>query len=257
MVDYLQILNTNQGIFLADKQYLAEYLSGFYKFYTTEIACVKNTNSQYIAATLNYAKLVGINIQDIIFATDYEIPCFNKSAKIITKHDKTIIRQNTQAIFLDIHEYHIGFGVYMFHTKPILNPHTNNVVGILYNVAKYNTVNLLQTFSCMHNSYTALNNIPLDNPNITLGIKQKEVLACIKLGLKEDKIIAEFINKIKNTHHTPIAVNNTIQQLYKKFNVSNRDRLYQQLLSENYQFTIPRTLIKCGRYPINNSTNYF
>ncbi|MCC2644846.1 MAG: hypothetical protein K0R49_565 [Burkholderiales bacterium] len=257
-MNFMQILNTQQNKLYTDQEYLTEYIQAFYRIYTDEIACVRNIKSQYIAATDNFAKLVGVDPRGIIMKTDKDLPRhIAKYAQIFYKYDKIVWTMKKQITCLDINEYANGIGVYVFYKKPIINPHTGKVLGILYLAQKYKANNMVKTFLDMHKN-TAITHTPPDIINtdyeITLGVKQSEILFCMTLGLKEDKVIADFINQIKGSSYTNATINNAIKELYKKFSTNSRDGLIQLAFTGNYHLNVPKTLIKYGTYLMDSTS---
>src|SRR5579863_5764407 len=119
MQNFLQILNSTQSDVLTDKQYLEEYIRAFYKIYSNDIACIKNTISQYIAASFGFSKLMGLTSTKIILMSDSDLPCkIAEYADVFTNYDKKICSLKAQMTFLDINEYANGVGVYTFQKRP-------------------------------------------------------------------------------------------------------------------------------------------
>lgn len=256
-IKFLEILKSQQNKFVEDLQYLHEYIQSFYKIYSQEIACVKNCDLQYIAATQNFAKLIGVNLPEIILIKDKDLPyAISKNSQLSFKYDEHILKSKIQISFLDISEYSTGLGIYIFNRKPIINPFTKNVLGVLYVGEKYKLVNLSNSLLYMYgNNKKDINiinhNSIMRESKLILGLKQSEVLFCLLLGLREDKAIANFINNIKGSNYSSYTINNAIKELFRKFDTNSRDSLIQIAFSENYDSIIPQTLIKCGTYPIN------
>ncbi|MBP9741766.1 MAG: hypothetical protein KBD37_00240 [Burkholderiales bacterium] len=250
-INFLEVLNSQQNKFIDDQQYLYEYVQSFYKIYRTEIAYVKNYNLQYIAATTGFAKLMGVNLQEIILLQDSNMPYpIDNISKSYNKYDKDILKIKAEMSFLDINEYSTGLSIFTFYRKPIINIFTGNTLGILCYGEKYKANTLTKSFLDMHRN-SCDNRYVFNHKSLTLGLKQVEVLFCILLGLREDKAIATFINNIKGSNYTKATVNNAIQELFRKFNANSRDCLLQIIVLEDYPIIIPKTLIKCGVYPIN------
>jgi len=98
------------------------------------------------------------------------------------------------------------------------------------------------------------NSINKDLQNqITLGEKQMEVLFCLALGLQDDKSIAGFISKVRNTICNPVSIKRCVQVLFKKFDVQSRDSLIDFIISEKIYAKIPNNFIKKGSYIIDDS----
>lgn len=252
-IDYIQILANHKKDSLADHQFLKSYLESFYKIYAHEIAYIKNIDSKYVGATSSFAKLVGVKPLDIIMSTDFQLPCISNHAEFYNNYDKIIWNQKKQMTFLDINEWATGTDMYIFHKKPIINPYSGNVVGIFCYGEKYKNNNLLKTFLDMHRTHHKKHYHIYDTSTtkINLGAIQSEILFCMLLGFKEDKIITQFINNIKNSSYTKVTVNNAMKELFKKFNTNSRDKLIQLAFSENYHLNIPKTFVKYGSYLID------
>lgn len=251
MLDFLQIWNNQKRKQLPDKEFLEEFVLAFYEIFFNEMASIKNNKSQYIATTTSFANLIGVAVQDIILKTDAEIPSkFSKYADLFYEYDRAVEQLKKPISFLDINEYFNSIGAYVFHKKPVINPHTNNVLGVLYYVEQYKVTNLLNMLRKMHNPKSKIDHV---GRPVKLGTKQSEVLFCILLGIKGDKVIAHFINEIKGSCYTQQTVSNAVKELYKKFDTNDRYSLLQQAIAQNFHLQIPISLVKYGRYVLERS----
>lgn len=251
MLNFLQIWNNQKSKQLPDKKFLEEFVLAFYEIFANEMASIKNNQSQYIATTTGFANLIGVSVQDIISKTDAEIPSkFSKYAELFYEYDRAVERLKKSMSFLDINEYANSTCAYVFNKKPVINPHTNNVLGVLYYVQQYKVTNLLNMLRKMHNPKSKTYHV---GSPIKLGTKQSEVLFCILLGVKGDKVIANFINEIKGSGYTQQTVSNAIKELYKKFDTNDRYSLLQQAIAQNFHLQIPKSLVKYGRYVLDSS----
>ena len=116
---------------LTDEQYLEEYLKSFYLQFNGELAAIKDLNSNYIAVTNEYAKILGFknNVELINLSDNHALTKTAQYSESFYKQDRLAEAQRKEITCLDNHEYAHGFDVLLFNKKPIINPDTSNVLG--------------------------------------------------------------------------------------------------------------------------------
>ena len=117
---------------LTDEPYLEEYLKSFYIQFNDELAAIKDLNSNYIAVTNEYAKILGFknNFELINLSDNHALTKTAQYSESFYKQDRLAEAQRKEITCLDNHEYAHGFDVLLFNKKPIINPDTNNVLGV-------------------------------------------------------------------------------------------------------------------------------
>jgi DNA-binding CsgD family transcriptional regulator len=137
----------------------------------------------------------------------------------------------------------------------VVNPETNNVIGAIIYVQRFNMIEKLEMFPNNSQPPEAHANINYITPSVTRDgklISAPNLSQKITLTQREEKVIflllqkcssreiAEILSKLENTAITKDAIDKLItNQLQKKFNVANRNMLAEQLIKLNYHKLIP------------------
>lgn len=261
MKNYLNICEKIIKFQVDDDAYIEEYIKSFYSICYNKIGAIKDVDSKYIMATNNFVALVGLNsIGSIIHLTDIQLPCSMANySKKYKEQDEMIIKYKSSQSYIEIQEFATGIGVYKFTKSPIINPKTNNILGVLINVEPFQVTNMMDVMLEMH---TKRRNVPLNTnsfgcnkANISLGPKQTEVLFCLSLGIKEDKYIADFIKKVLNIEYGIVHIRDIVRDLLAKFNVCKREELLEEIVKQKLHTSFPLHFLKFGSHYIRDATS--
>ena len=263
MKNYLSIFEEVINCSVDDDAYMESYVRGCYSIYSNKIGAIKDINSNFIMATNGFAELVGLkSISAIINLTDQQLPgSLSKYAKEFKRQDELIVKQRLPQSFIEIQEFGTGIGVYRSTKSPIINPKTNNVIGILLSVEPFQVTSMMDIMLEMHTKkrnstqQSNANTFVYNKTNISLGPKQAEILFCLSLGIKEDKYIAEFIRKVLNVEYDIVNIKSNLKVLMSKFNVYSRDQLLEKIVSQKLHTLLPLHFLKFGSYYISDTTS--
>jgi len=149
-------------------------------------------------------------------------------------------------IYIDIYN-RVG----LIHKRPIINPATNNFVGIIGTVRPFYMPNILSLIYKIHDvTIGMLNSSKAQPPKYQITDRQQMVLFL-------------YLNKFSNTEIATIIslvsekisknrVNDHLQNLKYIFNVTTKEQLIEKAISLNYHRLIPRGFLKPGSYPITD-----
>jgi len=247
---YEQIKHQKQN----DKEFMEDYLKVFFKFSQHKIQAIKSLESKYITATAQFMELIGIqSIESIIDVADENLQCSMSNFAINYKNqDRRVVKSRKMLTTLEIQEFAINTGLYIFCRKPIINPNTNNVLGICITAKPFIVNNLLEVVFNIYRPQQPQSKFLTQYicPRITLGKKQLDVLFCLYIGIKEYKAIANLISLVTGENYTEHLVRAAIKPLYLKFQVNSCDQLIEEVIKHKLYRYFPSTFIKLGSYEI-------
>lgn len=233
-----------------DQQYLANCINGFNFFYNNDdLAFIKNLDYCYVSATKEYSKLVlltdkpksviGKYDNEIIQAKDDER--LNLLLQKIRYYDDLTIKNKKSTIHMVIAvgtpSNPITKMPLFCHLKPLINPATDNVVGILGRFEHMHLLNMplfILKNSKQYKKYDfSYEDIDLsETEHITL------FLLCNFLSANEIKIIFDALEMKKSLTN----INAIIQRLKHKFGVATKDALVEKALRMDYHVAVPERL---------------
>jgi len=210
---------------MQDSQYLTEYVEFFKKFEDKRVLMIENTNLEFLYITQAYKKYMNITDEDII---GRKLKDSNHPGKELAKDFKPIalkvIKTKTSASFFITHKLpHNDEKQCIIYTfNPIINPATNNVVGLTGEMQIIDPSIISKMFSFINAEQNQV--IPLSNP-ISLSEREKEVLFLLTLG-HNYKEAAAILSKATGKQISASTINSIIhRQLFKKFDVINTAEL--------------------------------
>lgn len=127
--------------------------------------------------------------------------------------------------------------------SPIINPATNNTVGILgliHNLEIFNLSSVIaQYYKAGELSVPALGDIGLTE-------REKQTIFFFLLNL-DSKSIAEILSRIENKQISKNSLDQMFnKQLFPKFGVYNRKALYDKLVTLGYNRLMPKNVLNDG-----------
>ena len=155
-------------------------------------------------------------------------------------------RQAKNFLYVDVYN-RIG----LIRKRPIINPSTNNVVGILGTVKPFSMPNILNLIHKMN--------------NITHGIanKMQKIPLSLVLTERQQMVLFLYLNKYSNTEISDIItsisdkmsksrVNDHLENLKYIFQVRSKEQLIEKAISLGYHVLIPRKFLKIGSYAFDD-----
>lgn len=225
---------------LSDEQFLAFHIWQILHCRPYEMSLIKNTACEFIAFTTKMQtefnlpdEILGKTFQEMNLVSD-------KISQDINIQELELIKNKTQQNSFYFYKNKEGItNSYLVKKQPLINPNTNNVVGILINTEAVRP-NLMRHFLLkQHNSIT--HHAPIVHKDFTYI--QKQIILCLIIGINGRKEISQVLSKLLNEEITEIKVKNTLQQLYKDFHCSDSQQLVNIVLTN-------RTYLELLEYPI-------
>lgn len=241
---------------LTDEQYLEEYLKSFYVQFNDELAAIKDLNSNYIAITNEYAKILGfkhhaelINLSDshALARTVQYVDSFHKQDRLAETSRKEIT-------CLDNHEYAHGFDVLLFNKKPIINPDTNNVLGTRLRGHRPLMLSPIKIALDMQNAPSEENQHNLIIGNFITNEIELTDLQHIVLYLTIHNYSQGDIERV--SAHLDLKISeetakNTLKKLRHKFKANSKEQLISAARKVGLHIAIPAKLFKEGSFILN------
>lgn len=239
---------------LPDADYFQQYCAGINIVFNSsndEIAFVKDHDFVFRLASQGFVTaLYGeqkVTPADVLGRTSCELK-INKDSKrledIFCEQDELVRDKLTTLRFLFVDSHN---RIFIVTKRPIINPATNNFVGI---------------FSCMRNfMYPHILNLIYKMNGVNYGIANSNPENKLKYTLTERQHMVLFlcVNKYSNTEISSIMttlkhkisagrVNDHLENLRYIFAVKSKEQLIEKALSYNYHLFIPRKFLKVGSY---------
>jgi hypothetical protein len=239
---------------ISDEEYLEQYIMHIYRFKLNQICSIKNTNLAYIAITPTLANMFGFDdAENAIGLKDEQLPCkLSDMAEVFHAQDQEVLQSQSVKYTINILDYHTGFTILKCIKEPVINPATNNILGICNYYKKFNVNTTLEAIFNIHNSpfgrsLTAKN----DSNNLSLTQTEIEVLFCICLGLTNRKEIAKFLSIVhKKEVRADTTVHDAFKRLYAKLACNNQVQLLENAVKHKLHLEVPQTLLPYGSFSI-------
>ena len=160
--------------------------------------------------------------------------------KILMAEDQAIINGRVPKALLKVSKFCDGLAPHLAIKTPLINPETNNVVGILTQGYEMGTTNLTKNIIQKMDSHKKTDHLK-NRPK--LSKREKEIIFFFMANLSSQEI-ADIIGEHEGNPITKSTIDSVFNdQLYLKFDVYNRVALYQKLQALGYDQLIPKTLL--------------
>ena len=255
MNKYKRLIETDAPI-IADDEYLEQYIMHIYRFKFNQICSIKNTDLAYIAITPSFASMLGFDTaENAIGVKDEAVPCnVSEMAETFYTWDREVLQNRTAQQTINVLDFHTGLAILKCKKEPIINPATNNILGIFNHYTQFNVNATLEAIFNMHASPFGKHSISnRDNRNTpSFTTMEVEVLFCTCLGLTNKKEIAKFLSIIhKREIRDDTTVHDAFKRLYKKLSCNNQVQLLESAVAHNLHLEVPQTLLPYGSFLIS------
>lgn len=242
---------------MSDNDYLEQYIAGI-KFafdHLEDIALVKDSefNFRYVSPAfmdmLNFDEVV--HKKDVLNQFSHEVKKNSRPQEMIEgfiQHDELVrdSRKGQKAIYIDKFDH-----ILLVHKRPIINPATDNFVGVFGTMNSLFLPNVLKLiFQINKIDYGMLN----DNTGISFEYELTERQHLV-LFFYLHRYSAADIASILTTLNQKLSlsrVNDHLENLKYIFKVKSKEQLIEKALALNYNLFIPRELLKMGVYPLSD-----
>ena len=164
----------------------------------------------------------------------------------LLEQESRLHKTNNPLDLIYIHQHIKNTICYLVRKRIIKNPYTNNIIGIHVNMEEFIPGHFRKIFL-----QVAMPNINLPtNAKITLTKAQNEIVFCIFLGFYIRKEIVAILSLYLNVQYSEHKVKNEITALYTKLECNSISSLFNTLLLNNVNITIPDGILSQGAFII-------
>lgn len=245
--NYLNYLNSFTE--LDDEQFLAFHIWQMIHCRPYEMSLIKNTSCEFIAFTQKMQTEFNLPL-GILGKTFQQMGLVAPNiSQDIHRQELNLINTKTQQNSFYFYKNQAGItNSYLVKKQPLINPNSDNVVGILINTERVRP-NLMRSFLLkQHNSATQ--HTPLITKDFTYI--QKQIILCLIIGISGRKEISQTLSKLLNEDITEIKIKNSLQQLYKDFHCSDSQQLVNTILTNRTYSELLEYPVIPGNYLLDN-----
>ena len=201
--------------------------------------CVKNIDSITVFCSKAFTNFLMIDSKDILGKITW-LPLYNDDPeieKLIIKEDQSVIITRESSSIFKVNNINNKLESYLCIKSPIINPTTNDVIGIFVNCIGNGVYNLLTTITQENKKLPVQIKLP------HLNRREKQVIFLFLSHLSSNEI-ADALYKLEGQHIKKSSVDSIFNdQLYIKFSVNSRIALYNKLLDAGYDKLIPKEIL--------------
>ena len=242
---------------LCDREYFERTIIDAYRFNSNKIFIVKDPSSVYAAVSPIFAQMIGCSIETALNKKDEEIPYRNVAelAETFYSQDREVIQTKTAKHILDVIHYNNGLAVLKVVKEPIINPATNNVLGIFYSATEFKVNTVLSTILTLHGSKFGQNHSGIDISPINLNTTnltelEFDILYCICLGINTTGAINKLLSCIYNISLHDANIDEAFYGLYEKLSCNNHLQLLEFAIANKLHLKIPRKILPFGSFDL-------
>lgn len=237
-----------------NSEYFAQYKTAcevIFAAHSTDWLYLKNSDFRYQAVTQSMLELLGVtSMSDVINKTTLEIYSRRNEScdKLIAKFEKQdisvlktgIIKTQKRGIYLEIIHHKDDLKIVVIYKTPIINPATNEVVGIHGQISPLLWPSVVKTLFKMHGSKGLLINAkhindPLKEYPLTNIQHMVLFLSIHNYSYSE---IALLMNEFGNSI-TPVQVNERLENLKLIFHVRTKTQLIEKAIGLDFHVILP------------------
>ncbi len=248
-----------------DQEYFEHYMNCFetvFSSVTEDWVYLKNADFQYVSMTDNVIDLFGAKTrEEIIGKTPAEVAVDLRQAEMevaeqFMKQDIQIKKTRKRGIYLETLSYKGSARIFVIYKSPIINPATDNFIGIRGQLTNLLSPHVIKTLFKMHGAkglllgqkgnQNALKEYPLTN--------MQHMVLFLCLNNYSYSEIALLMN-VFGHDITPIKVNDYLEQLKLIFHVRTKTQLIEKAIGLNFHAYLPGDLFnKLSSIDISNET---
>ncbi|AUR52323.1 helix-turn-helix transcriptional regulator [Aquella oligotrophica] len=246
----MDILQKNN---MADENFFKTYCESAKVLYNSgekEKVLIKNKNLEIVYISIGYEDTYGVTLESLTGGKlSEEKKIIYEKERITALEQDKIIRDTRQArefIFIDAY-YHISH----VYKRPIINPATNNFVGIFVYIHNYVHPNLLKLIYKINGVNSGLSNIKTESLKYKLTKKQNMILF-LYLNRFSNSEISEIMTTLGHKI-SKARVNDHLENLKLIFHARSKNELIEKAVALNYHLLIPRAFLKSGSYEFDSN----
>lgn len=201
---------------------------------------IKDQGSIIRYCSSSFAEGVGVTVKDIVGKMDW-LPQKESFLDIAIAEDQTVMKTRKTHLFLKINRFNHQLKPLLCIKSPLINPVTDHAVGTVFYLFDYNFAMNFQLY--IDKLYKKCTTSFPKEMRVHLSKREKQVIFFFLSHLSSQEI-AEILHQIENKPITKSTIDSIFtEQLYIKFNVTNRMALHKKLLLLGYDQFIPEDIL--------------
>lgn len=241
---------------LSDEVFLNTFIDSFDIHYNNQMIGLKDLNNSFLIVSEQYAQLMGIQrseLTKVCKRTKNSTISLDLDARDIIIHKKYeyVIKNKRSVKYIDIHNRDGSTYAFVFTKSPLINPSTDNVVGVVHKLDKFSAPYIQHIFTQVNTN----NSLNLDD--IELSDREKIILFFMSLGITNYKQIADIMTTLReNEEITHDNVKYSVKKLLKVTDTCFYNDMLNLLASNGYVFDIPESFLTKGKFFIGQVDGY-
>ncbi|MFN8770426.1 MAG: helix-turn-helix transcriptional regulator [Neisseriaceae bacterium] len=221
---------------------------------TNLIISIKDINSIIVFCSKPFAHLIGYQNKEHLVGSGHALEQFGKYRHEDIEKEDAFVKQNKKRYqSLKIHKFCGKVQPIIVIKEPIINPSTQNVVGIFGYVKKLSMSSfshqIIKSLDCTSRISSSIKDYKLTK-------REKQVIFFFLSHLSSQEI-AEVLSKIDNKKVSKSTIDGIFtEQLFNKFNVVNRVALRKKLTLLGFTEAIPTDILEGMILPLNELQIY-
>jgi hypothetical protein len=239
---------------MTDKEFFSTYKQSFATIYDhapEDLVYLKDTDYKYQYVSQQMLEVLGVKDEnDVLGNSSYEVATrFNLTDSQVIEEfkqqDEIVTSQKKRKSYLEVLQCNGRSVIIMVHKSPVINPETNNCVGVKGVVTQVFWPHVAKTLFKMHGSRGLLigkeaNGNPLKKYPLN-NIQHTVLFLCLNNYSYSE--IALLMNEF-GYEITPIRVNDYLEQLKLIFHVRNKTQLIEKAIGLNFHLYLPSGLFE-------------
>lgn len=233
---------------LSDEKFLSLFIDSFDIHYNSQIVGLKDLNNSFLIASEKYAQHMDIHRSELTKVCQ-RVKSNNISLDldardiIIHKKYEYVIKNKQSVKYIDIHNKDGNTHAFVFTKSPLINPSTDNVVGVIHKLDKFFVPYIQHLF--VQNTEP----ISIDINEISLSDREKTILFFMSLGIANYKQIADIMTNLRGEEEiTHDNIKYSIKKLLKLTDTYFYSDMINKLAANSYTFDIPKSFLKKGTF---------
>lgn len=226
-----------------NEEYLALQIWQLENTFRNNAGAIKDINLNYIAMSKLYAEEFELTLD---VSDDYIIfnnhPLLNDEIK---KQEQLVIEncEVQDSLFIYKPSTIRSLLCYPMRKRPIINPTTNDIIGILVIAIKYKVGEFRAQY--LKHVIGVNKKIEFNIPEKLTDVQQ-QIILCLLHGYNSRKEIAKIISSSTKNEVNEIRIKNLLSTLYDKFECNSSAQLIQIITKYPFEFELPRDLAEEG-----------
>lgn len=235
---------------LSDDQFIAWQIWQLDFIFEHEIVAIKNLGGEFLAFSQLFAQEFGAT-PDLLgktgkfMSSDFDIKIYED----VDIQEKRVINGLKPQRSLCVFRNNDVIMLYDMYKRPLINPSTNNVLGVHVVISKYipNAIRQVIDTKFFNFQQNCANLV-----NCSLSHLQNQIIFCLILGYTTRKEITNLLVKLTGLECNESRVKNALQALYEKFECNSPGRLIDLVISGCIKISIPAEIFPAGVFPFDD-----